>query len=404
MEVSLQDLASIVQTVVDAQPYRVVLSKPTRKTSGPSRATLDIQHDLVTIDKVVGTQVIHERIARDAVMTYCIGMLTEDFRNLNAWTASEELIVMQSKKGSPRVIRRPISRGAPEPRTGHDRKKSYVLEEGVAIPPLIDMGVITKDGRVVASMHHKFRQINRFMEQVDDLLRDVDIQEIRAIDFGSGKSYLTFLLYYYLTEVRGLHTKMTGLDLKPNVVASSNAAAEKYGYDGLEFKVADIRDYSPDGPIDLVVSLHACDMATDLALAHAVEWRAKWILSAPCCQHELNGQMKGASSVLTRHGLIQERFAALLTDSIRGDLLEASGYRTQILEFVDPEDSPKNLLFRAVRADRKDRASRDRARSRVDEACEAWAVQPLLYSLLKDNGVLDDNPGYRPRNDSQSTQ
>ena len=210
---------------------------------------------------------------------------------------------------------------------------------------------MTQDGKIVRTKMDKFRQINRFLEFVEDILPQLDKdRELTLLDFGCGKSYLTFAMYYYLHELKGYDIRIIGLDLKTDVILHCNELAKKYGYEKLTFLVGDIADYEGVDLVDMVVTLHACDTATDYALAKAVGWNAKVILSLPCCQHEVNKQIQSEDySLLTRYGIIKERFSALTTDAIRANLLECCGYKTQLLEFIDFEHTPKNILIRAVR-------------------------------------------------------
>lgn len=245
------------------------------------------------------------------------------------------------------------------------------------------MGVFTKEGKVVASMYDKYRQINRFIELVDDLLSDETKQLLHIIDFGCGKSYLTFILYYYLVEIKHKQVQITGLDLKEDVIKKCNATAAKYGYEGIHFELGDINGYHTDVPIDMVVSLHACDTATDYALYNAVTWNAKYIMSVPCCQHEVNGQIQSDDlAPIMEHGILKERFAALSTDAIRGSMLTYRGYRTQVMEFVDLAHSPKNLLIRAVKSNIS-KEKREEALLETERMCRILHIEPSIYKLLR---------------------
>ena len=246
----------------------------------------------------------------------------------------------------------------------HNREKSYILKEGENIPALVDLGVFTPDMKIVRAKYDKYKQINRFIELVDQAFRDYKKDEICILDFGCDKSYLTFILYYYFSVKRGLKATIIGYDLKADVVERCGKIAEKYGYTGLEFVHADVsRDVLTDRKIDMIVTLHACDTATDFALHYAVTKGADFIFSVPCCQHEINaGIHKGGDlDLLLRHGIIQERLSALLTDSIRAAVLEDMGYQVDMIEFIDFDHSPKNLMIRARRGGKKSTAGREEA-------------------------------------------
>ena len=246
----------------------------------------------------------------------------------------------------------------------HNREKSYILKEGENIPALVDLGVFTPDMKIVRAKYDKYKQINRFIELVDQAFRDYKKDEICILDFGCGKSYLTFILYYYFSVKRGLKATIIGYDLKADVVERCGKIAEKYGYTGLEFVHADVtRDVLTDRKIDMIVTLHACDTATDYALHYAITKGADFIFSVPCCQHEINaGIHKGGDlDILLRHGILQERLSALLTDSIRAAVLEDMGYQVDMIEFIDFDHSPKNLMIRARRGGKKSTAGREEA-------------------------------------------
>lgn len=262
----------------------------------------------------------------------------------------------------------------------HNRQKRYVLQEGIPVPFLVDLGVQTAEGKIVRSRYDKFRQINRFLEFIEDILPKLDKErETTIIDFGCGKSYLTFAMYYYLHELKGYPIRVIGLDLKHDVINRCNQLAERYHYDKLRFYHGDIASYEGVDHVDMVVTLHACDTATDYALAKAVRWGAKVILSVPCCQHELNKQMKNdLMKPVFQYGLIKERMAALYTDVLRAELLENQGYRTKILEFIDMEHTPKNILIRAVLEGKKKENLAE-----IQNILEFLQVEPTLYRLLK---------------------
>jgi len=265
--------------------------------------------------------------------------------------------------------------------TPHDRVKNRLLNEGTSIAPLVDMGVFTQEGRVAAPMQHKFRQINRFLEMIDDTLDD-SVTRLSVVDFGCGKSYLTFVLYHYLTQIRGIQVQMVGLDLKADVIQNCEAAARKYGYDGLSFMQGDIGAYSEKHCADMVITLHACDTATDYALYHGIKMNASRIFAAPCCQHELKAQIKtDALSLLTRYGTVKDRAATLMTDAIRANLMAYSGYKTQLMEFVELTHTPKNMLIRAVKT-KMPLSARNMYLKEVDALCAAFNLKPTLYRLL----------------------
>lgn len=229
----------------------------------------------------------------------------------------------------------------------HNKKKKYLLEEGKVVPPLVDLGVMTIDGKIVKSHYDKYKQINRFLEIIEDSIASET--ELKIIDFGCGKSYLTFILYYYLTFVKKISCEIIGLDLKEDVVDNCNKIAEKYGYSKLKFLKGDISKFSQEDNVDMIVTLHACDTATDYALFYAIQMKCKYIFSVPCCQHEINSQLKESSfHIFTQYGILKERFSAIITDAIRANVLQYSGYKTHVMEFIDIENSPKNLLLRAV--------------------------------------------------------
>ena len=265
----------------------------------------------------------------------------------------------------------------------HNREKEYILKEGENIPALVDLGVFTQDMKIVRSKYDKYKQINRFIELVDHQFSQSKLEEISILDFGCGKSYLTFILYYYFTIKKGMKAKIIGYDLKADVVERCNKIAERYGYDGLEFVRADVsKDVLYDRKVDMLVTLHACDTATDYALHYAISKNVDYIFSVPCCQHEINSSIKkgGDMDIMLRHGIIKERFSALLTDSIRASVLEDMGYSVDMIEFVDFEHSPKNIMIRA----RKNKKLSSNGRKEASELCEKYGFSQKLLALCSD--------------------
>lgn len=260
----------------------------------------------------------------------------------------------------------------------HNKQKKYILNDGNVIPPLVDLGVMTHDGKIVPSYYDKYRQINRFLEIIDDTIKDFKDEELNIIDFGCGKSYLTFIVYYYLVNIKKVKTNIIGLDLKANVIKKCNEIAKNYGYNSLNFEIGDISLYKPHFRVDLIITLHACDVATDYAMYHAIKLHSKYLLSVPCCQHEINNQLKKNSSFLVSYGIVKERMSALLTDTIRAKLLEYSGYNVDILEFVDFDASPKNLLVRAKYTGN----SNVKALDEVNQILDEFTIDQTLYKLL----------------------
>ena len=383
MQAEKSELQKIIQTLWSSKLYKIILSNPTGEGTY-RKIVLNRQKKGWQAEQYTEKQVFHENLPEGKVQDYLMENMSSAFRQCGAWDGNFEHTVRISKKGKVTGMKkRTAQTEAPKAKMENNRKKNYLLEEGTVIPPLVDMGIFTAEGKVVRSMYDKYRQINRFVELIDD---EIDAlpkdQTIRIIDFGCGKSYLTFILYYYLVELKKRDAEITGLDLKADVIAHCNQAAKKYGYDKLHFQVGDIGGYETEEQIDMVISLHACDTATDYALYHAIRWKAKLIFSVPCCQHELNKQMKSDNlSILTRYGIVKERTAALMTDAIRGNLLTESGYRTQLLEFVDLSHTPKNLLIRAVRS-MIPVSAKKQARAEVDAIEKEFGLQPTLDTLL----------------------
>ena len=303
------------------------------------------------VSRYTDKQVFHENMTAEDALETLSGWILHDFRQAQIRMQDEMVTVLVSKKGKATVKSKKAACIETQ-NLEHNRKKQYIIEEGTAVPFMIDLGVMTESGKIIRTRYDKYRQINRFLEFIEDILPELPTDRtVHIIDFGCGKSYLTFAMYYYLKVLKHYDIRITGLDLKQKVIEDCQALADRYGYDGLQFLCGDIADYNGTDEVDMVVTLHACDTATDYALYKAVRWHASVILSVPCCQHELNRKMQCETlSGAFQYGLIKERTAALMTDAMRGQLLEMKGYKTQLLEFIDMEHTPKNILIRGVKS------------------------------------------------------
>ena len=337
-------------------------------------------------------QVFHSNYTKDELLNRLSEWLDNFMKQVLLRTQIKQVTILISKKGKATIKVKNIDKkaGAMElnPDLSHNREKVYILKEGRPVPFLIDLGVMTAEGNIIKAKYDKFKQINRFLEFIEDILPHLDKKrELTIIDFGCGKSYLTFAMYYYLKELKEYPIKVIGLDLKKQVIQDCNKLAARYGYDKLTFLEGDIASYEGVDKVDMVVTLHACDTATDYALYKAVLWNADVILSVPCCQHELNSQIENDMlKPLFRYGLIKERIAALTTDALRAELLDIMGYKTQILEFIDMEHTPKNILIRAVKKQDKQAKNPilDDKLNTYEDLRKFLGVRPTLYKLLSD--------------------
>lgn len=377
----MEEIKELLEKLLNQDFIEAVLSNPRRPEEAVKVKVRPVYlkgERRFQVERFVNKQAYHRNLPPEAAVS-ALTDLMENMKQLQAVTATASYTVLVSKKGRVTISRRAERNEAP--RAAHDRAKQYLLPEGEPVPFLVDLGVMTPEGRVVKAHFHKFRQINRFLEFIEDVRGQLDqSRELTVIDFGCGKSYLTFAMYYYLVVKHGYRIRMTGLDLKTEVIDHCNGLARKYGYRSLQFAAGDIKDYQAPDRVDMVVTLHACDTATDYALAKAAAWGAQVILSVPCCQHELNGQIHNeVLAPVLKYGLIKERLSALVTDALRAEYLEGKGYRCQLLEFIELEHTPKNILIRAVRTGQRV----DNAEAIAD--LEAFlGVDPSIGRLLKE--------------------
>lgn len=324
-------------------------------------------------------KVKHENLTAEALKIYFAKVLGPYFKQGQLYTKTADLQILFNKKGEGTILKKAPTRF--QVNLDHNRKKQYLIPEGTPCDFMIALGVMDADGKVFKKMYDKFRQLNKYLEFVDDSLPHLG-EDLTIIDFGCGKAYLTFALYYYLVKLMGRQVKIIGLDLKEDVIDFCNATATNLGYHGLAFKLGDIKDFEFNGNVDMVVSLHACDTATDEALGKAVGWGAKVIYAVPCCQHELFNQMKNVQMApLLKHGIVRDKLATIVTDTLRAQALEAVGYTVQMLEFIDMTHTPKNILIRAFKTDK---TSEDLAADyRTYEAfMNNWQVKPRIDVVL----------------------
>ena len=394
-EENMESISEFAEQIISCGAHRIVLSGP-RGEKRYKKSTFSLVNGQYFIERLTEKQAFHEYCEKnEAAMCICSDI--EGYTQVNAWNGEREFTAKLTKKGNLLTGSRACT-AAPKAVESQNRKKKYILAEGTVIPPLADMGVMTSNGAVHKAMYDKFKQINRFLEFIDEIVKDEAVdgenndaenKPMRIIDFGCGKSYLTFIVYYYFTFIRKIPVQMTGVDLKEDVIDFCTKLAEKYGYSNLHFQAGDIADCAADETIDMVITLHACDTATDYALYNAVKRGAKYILSVPCCQHELAGKADYAAlPIFDDNGILRERVSALITDSIRQKLLTACGYRTGLMEFVDLSHTPKNLLLRAKKTNLTERTRRSALKT-AEDTLEVLKTEQKLHELLKKDGYFD---------------
>lgn len=442
-------LEGFFSNTMNGQLGRAVFSAPRKKSLEYKKVQI---HPVILkgmlafqVEYVFEKKVTHENIDEFAIAGKCIELVETDFKQVNIFNADSEIQILAAKAENPRITVKEVAttkkgkdsgneknastgidgkaprtasaqNSADSSRTGnaplkvknvgsacilepsstakwpsnlsHNRSKNYIIPDGVPCDFLVELGVMGKDGKVFPKGYNKFRQINRYLEIVNDALNDLGgIEKVfgeenkskpfRVIDFGCGKAYLTFALYYYLKVMNGYRVEIIGLDLKKDVIEFCEKTAKKLGYDGLSFQYGDIADYESDGA-DMVVTLHACDTATDYALANAVRWHSRIILSVPCCQHELFKQIKNeVTKPMFKHGILKERFTEILTDGVRGLKLEAKGYKVAMIEFTSLEHTARNIMIKAIMKDPKCQGKRCKeAQAEYDAICTEYSIDP----------------------------
>lgn len=387
----MDELKKFINQIVQEELIKIVISNKKNKEEKYNKINILLKINkngkkYYQVEKFTDKQVFHENIDLESLEEK-INEYLVNYKQLSAWSADTSFDLKISKKGKI-FLGKKKSNNEKLKNTSHNKEKNYILKEGMIIEPLIDLGIFTKEGKVVNSKYDKYKQINRFLEIIDDEIKKSNYKDLTILDFGCGKSYLTFVLYYYFVKIKNINVKMIGLDLKEDVINKCNEIAKRYNYDNIHFELGDINGYKYNNKVDMVITLHACDTATDYALYNAVKWNTRMIFSVPCCQHELNSQMKAKNlSILNRYGIIQERTAALMTDAIRGNLLEACGYKTQLLEFIDIAYSPKNILIRASKANISEEKKK-KAIEEVNAIIKEFNFKQTLMELLKKDNFI----------------
>ena len=387
----MEELREAISEIMKEDIIKLVVSNKANKDAEYNKITFVLKEDAVKqyyqIEKYTDKQVFHENIDKEVLGDKVLEYVQSNYKQVDAWSNVTTFDLKISKKGKVHLGKKKGD-NVKLANKEHNNAKNYILKEGMIIEPLIDLGVFTKEGKVVNSKYDKYKQINRFVEIIDDEIKKNDFKELTILDFGCGKSYLTFVLYYYFVEIKKINVKMIGLDLKEDVIKKCNDIAKRYNYENLHFELGDINGFKYNNEVDMVITLHACDTATDYALYNAIKWNSKMIFSVPCCQHEFNSQIKTESlSILTKYGIVQERVSALMTDAVRANLLECAGYKTQLLEFIDIAHSPKNLLIRAAKANiTKDK--KEKSLGEVNSLMNEFNLNPTLFNLLKKDDLI----------------
>lgn len=375
------ELRNLGEEYIGKDLYQIIISNP-QKSSDISKVKIRpvMLKDtlLFQVTEYKGAQVFHENYDKKQLIDRIEMYLQSYFKQMELTCTTMQATVLVSKKGKVTIKKKQIQTER-KVDLSHNKAKKYILQEGTLVPFLVDLGVQTKEGKIVRSNYDKFRQINRYLEFVADIMPILPKDRcINIIDFGCGKSYLTFALYYYMKILCKRDIQVIGLDLKEKVIEDCNALAVRYGYDKLKFVTGDVSTYTGEGNVDMVVTLHACDTATDYAIEKAVKWGAKVIFTVPCCQHEVNMQISNETlQPLLKYGLIKERMSALITDAIRANLLEEMGYQVQVMEFIDMEHTPKNILIRAV----KEKEGQGK-KTGIDELTKFLQVRNTLQKLV----------------------
>lgn len=384
MEINKGEFKTTIESIVDTDKVnKIVVSNPISKSINFKKIIIEDKLNRYMENSYTEKQSFTSNFPKDRIIDKLCEYVNS-YKQFNVFVDNFEYMIKISKAGKV-FLSKACTQTSLKPSIQNNRMKNYIFKEGVVIPPLVDMGIYTSDGKIVNSMYDKYKQINRFVELIDDYIKGNNFKKINILDFGCGKSYLTFVVYYYFKYIKNIDITMVGLDLKADVIKKCNETAKKYGYSSLHFELGDINGYKLDMDVDMVITLHACDTATDYALYNAINWNVKMIFSVPCCQHEINKQIKStALQIITRYGLIKERIASDFTDIVRCNLLKAMSYNVEMIEFVGFEHTPKNLLIRA-NLTKIPTAERKKYLQEVIDLEESFGFKQKLHQLLIEN-------------------
>ena len=371
--------------------FSATFAKPT-VDSKFNKIKINKNNDTFFVQLYTSTQAFHKNLNKFELQNFLQENIGTNFKHVYIETTEKKITFLTNKKGKITLLENILDKNSSKQTNlsqNNSKIKNYIIQDGIAVPFLVHLGVMNKDGKVLAQKYDKFKQINRYLEYIKDILPEIyNGETLKIIDFGCGKSYLTFAVYHFLHEIEKIPVEIIGLDLKEDVITMCNLLAKEFGYKNLHFYNGTVEDYFAkieDKKCDLVITLHACDTATDYAIASAIKQNSKAILSVPCCQHELNQNYKQSSnsaiSQMLKYGIVKERFLSLSTDVMRCELLKEKGYSTQLLEFIDVSHTPKNLLIRAV----KKKSSSVNENSNYEEIAKLLEQDICLAKLLESN-------------------
>ncbi len=383
----IREISAQIESLIDKNTIEnIIISNPIKKSEDKAnkvKVTPILLKDKLNyqISEYIGQKVIHKNTDADNILTEILNIMEDNFKQCNITANKHCTILMNKKKQFTLTGIKDNINVKSLPKT-HNKAKNYIIGDGQFVDWMYQLGLMDKNGIVLKHRQKKFRQINKFLEMLKDIETEIPENSV-IIDMGCGKSYLTFAMYHYFNEIKRKNVEIRGYDLKKDVVEYCNSLSNKFGFKNLKFYCEDIANIeNTDERISMIITLHACDTATDYAIYHGIRWGCKVMMNVPCCQHELFHQMKNVSmNIMLNHGIIKERFAALLTDSIRARLIEIMGYKVQVMEFIDLEDTPKNIMIRSVRTSKKPNKS---LIEDLNNIINEYNIEPTLYKLLND--------------------